>query len=141
MSMEKILGIAASSMNAQMVRMNTTASNLANAGTVASNENEVFRAKRPIFQTLVSEAQLDQGNRYIGGVKIKSVVDDPSPVNKLYSPSNPLANDEGFVYKGNINEVTEMVEMMASARAYQNSVEVMSTARQLMMRTSELLKA
>ena len=75
-----------------------------------------------------------------GGVKVDHIVDDPAPVRRVLDPSNPLADDQGYVFQSNVSEVTEMVEMMAAARSYQNNVEVINTARQLMMRTLEVVR-
>jgi len=128
-------------LTAQTIRMNTTASNLANAGTVSSSEEEAYRAKRPVFRALVDQADLNAGFNTLGGVKVKAVVDSTEPVRKVHDPGNPEANDEGFVFLSNVNEVTEMVDMVASSRSFQNNVEVVTTARQLMMRTLEITKA
>ena len=76
-----------------------------------------------------------------GGVKIDSLIDDPSPVRRISDPGNPLADKDGFVYLSNVNEMTEMVEMMAASRSYQNNVEVINTTRQLMMRTIEITRS
>ena len=141
MSMDNIFGIAGTALNAQLTRMNATASNLANAGTVASTEQEAFRAKRPVFKALVSEQMTHNGAPYVGGVKIDRMADDPSVPRRVSDPKNPLADKDGYVYQSNVSEVTEMVEMMAAARSYQNNVEVINTARQLMMRTLDLSKA
>tara|TARA_B100000767_G_C19652587_1_gene487429 strand:- start:460 stop:885 length:426 start_codon:yes stop_codon:yes gene_type:complete len=140
MSMNNIFGIAGSALNAQMVRMNTTASNLANASTVSSSAEEAFRAKRPVFQALLSEQQTNQGSQYVGGVKVAEVIEDPTAGGQIYDPSNPKADENGLIYLSNVNEVSEMVDMMASARSYQNNVEVINTARELMMRTLDLTK-
>lgn len=141
MSMDSIFGIAGSALNAQMTRMNATASNLANAGTVAGSEKDAFRAKRPVFKALVDEQMTNAGAPYVGGVKIDRMFDDGAAPRRISDPSNPLADDKGYVYQSNVSEVSEMVEMMAAARSYQNNVEVINTARQLMMRTLELTKS
>jgi flagellar basal-body rod protein FlgC len=130
MSMDKIFGIAGTALNAQLTRMNSTASNLANAGTVATNEQDAFRAKRPVFKALMSEEMTNPG-----------AADDTAPPRRVSDPTNPLADKDGYVYQSNVSEVTEMVEMMAAARSYQNNVEVINTARQLMMRTLDISKA
>ena len=141
MGMDNIFGIAGSALNAQLTRMNATASNMANAGTVASSEKEAFRAKRPVFKALMDEQMVQSGQPYVGGVRIARVADDTSPPVRVADPKNPLADKDGYVYKSNVSEVTEMVEMMAAARSYQNNVEVINTARQLMMRTLDVTKA
>ena len=139
--LKNIFEIAGTALTAQTIRMNTTASNLANAGTVASSEEEAYRAKRPVFRALVDQADLNAGFNTLGGVKVKAVVDSTEPVRKVHDPGNPEANDEGFVFLSNVNEVTEMVDMVASSRSFQNNVEVVTTARQLMMRTLDIAKA
>jgi flagellar basal-body rod protein FlgC len=138
--LKNIFGIAGSALNAQTIRMNATASNLANAGTVSPTEDEAFRAKRSVFRALIDQSDLNAGFNAIGGVKVNEIVDDTTPVRKVHDPGNPEANEDGYVFLSNVNEVTEMVEMMAASRSYQNNVEVVSTARQLMMRTLDLTK-
>jgi flagellar basal-body rod protein FlgC len=141
MSMDKIFGIAGTALNAQLTRMNSTASNLANAGTVATTEQDAFRAKRPVFKALINEEMTHAGAAYQGGVKVDRMADDTAPPRRVSDPNNPLADKDGYVYQSNVSEVTEMVEMMAAARSYQNNVEVINTARQLMMRTLDISKA
>jgi flagellar basal-body rod protein FlgC len=138
---KNIFGIAGTALNAQVIRMNTTASNLANAGTVSPTEAEAYRAKRPVFQALVEQADVNAGFNALGGVKVKEIVDDTTPVRKVHDPGNPEADKDGYIFLSNVNEVTEMVEMMAASRSYQNNVEVVTTARQLMMRTLDITKA
>jgi len=139
--LKNIFSIAGTALSAQTIRMNTTASNLANAGSVSPTEAEAYRAKRPVFRALVDQADLNAGFNTLGGVKVKEVVDSTEPVRKVHDPGNPEANDEGFVFLSNVNEVTEMVEMVAASRSFQNNVEVVTTARQLMMRTLDISKA
>jgi flagellar basal-body rod protein FlgC len=140
MSLDRIFNIAGSALNAQTTRMNTTASNLANAGTVSGNEGEAFRAKRAMFKTILQEQQKPHEQGYAGGVRIEKLTDDPSPIRKMSDPSNPMADKDGYVYLANVNEMTEMVEMMAAARSYQNNVEVVNTTKQMMMRTIDIIK-
>ncbi|MGB4347272.1 MAG: flagellar basal body rod protein FlgC [Burkholderiaceae bacterium] len=141
MSIDNIFGIGGTALNAQLVRMNTTASNLANAGTTAPSEKEAYRGKHTIFKALMNEEMTHAGAQYVGGVKVDKIVDDQKPIPKIYDPTNPVADKEGFVYQSNVNEVTEMVDMMAASRSYQNNVEVINTARELMMRTLEVIKS
>jgi flagellar basal-body rod protein FlgC len=140
MSLKNIFGIAGTALNAQTIRMNTTASNLANASTVSPTEEEAYRAKRAVFKALVDQADLNRGFDSLGGVKVKEVVDDMSPLRKVYDPQNPESNDEGYIFLSNVNEVTEMVEMIAASRSFQNNVEVVSTAKQLLFRTLDITK-
>ena len=141
MSFDKIFGIAGSALNAQSVRMNLTASNLANAGTVSGTEQEAFRGKRPIFKAILEQQGPGQVVDYQGGVSIAQIQDDPTPVRRVMDPGNPVADKEGYVYTSNVNEMGEMVDMMAASRSYQNNVEVINTARQLMMRTLEITRS
>lgn len=141
MSIDNIFGIGGTALNAQLVRMNNTASNLANAGTTAASEKEAYRGKRTVFKALMDEEMIHAGAPYIGGVKVDKIVDDSKPIPRVYDPNNPLSDAEGFVYQANVNEVTEMVDLMAASRSYQNNVEVVNTARELMMRTIDMIKA
>jgi flagellar basal-body rod protein FlgC len=141
MAMDNIFGIAGTALNAQLTRMNATASNLANAGTVAGTEQEAYRGKRAVFKALVDEQMTHKGAPYVGGVKVDRMADDTASPRRVSDPNNPLADEQGYVYQSNVSEVTEMVEMMAAARSYQNNVEVINTARQLMMRTLDITKA
>ena len=138
MALEDIFSVAGSALNAQTTRMNTTASNLANAATVAGSEEGAFRAKRAVFKSILAD-QMGGGDSG-GGIKVDKLIDDPSPIRKMSEPGNPLADKEGYIYLSNVNEMTEMVEMMAASRSYQNNVEVVNTTRQLMMRTIDVIK-
>jgi len=140
-SFDNIIGVAGSAINAQLTRLNATASNLANASTVAGTEGEAFRAKRAVFKALVDEQYTQAGSPFVGGVYIDRMADDPAPARMVFQPGNPLANKDGYVFQSNVSEVTEMVEMMAASRSYQNNVEVINTARQLLSRTLEITKA
>lgn len=141
MSLDNIFGIAGSALNAQMVRINTVASNMANAGTIGKTEDEAFRGKRAVFKALMEQQTQPRDQNYQGGVKVEAIMQDPSPVRKVSDPGNPLADKDGFIYLSNVNEMTEMVEMMAASRSYQNNVEVVNTARQLMMRTLDITRS
>jgi len=141
MAISNIFGIAGTALNSQLVRLNLTASNLANANTLAPSEAEAYRAKRPVFQALLEKEKLNAGFNYLGGVKVDKIVDDKTGIPRIYDPAHPQADADGFIYKSNVNEVSEMVEMTSAARSYQNNVEVVNTARELMMRTVDLLKS
>jgi flagellar basal-body rod protein FlgC len=80
------------------------------------------------------------GDSNAGGIKVEKLIDDPSPIRKMSEPGNPVADKDGYIYLSNVNEMTEMVEMMAASRSYQNNVEVVNTTRQLMMRTIDIIK-
>jgi len=141
MALDNLFGIAGSALNAQSSRMNATASNLANAGAVAGAEKDAFKAKRVVFKTIMEQqtGKGDMGNQ--GGIRVSGISNDPKPVTRMSAPGNPLADKDGYIYLSNVNEMTEMVEMMAAARSYQNNVEVVNTARQLMLRTLDIIKS
>ena len=140
MAIDSLFGIASSALNAQLTRMDTTASNLANAGTTANSEAGAYKAKRVNFEAIVQQAQ-SSGANFEGGVRIGDIVEDRTPVPSMFDPGHPNADANGYVYGTNVNEVAEMVDMMAAARSYQNNVEVVNTAKQLMLRTLEITKA
>jgi len=140
MSMENIFGIAGSALNAQLIRLNLTASNIANAGSTATNVADVYKSKKPVFQTILDATKNEMAGQNKGGVKVEKIVDDQTPGTRLYEPSHPQADKDGYLYKTNVNEIAEMVEMMAAARSYQNNVEVINTARELMTRTIDSIK-
>ena len=138
---DNIFGIAGTALNAQLTRMNLTASNLANQNTTAPTEDEAFKSKRTVFKALLSKADTHAGAPYVGGVRVDKIVDLQDPNPRVYEPGSPHADKDGYVWLSNVNEVTEMAERMASARAYQNNVEVVNTAKALMMKTLEITKA
>ena len=138
---DNIFGIAGTALNAQLTRMNLPASNLANQNTTAPSEQEAFKAKRTVFKALLSTADTHPGANYVGGVRVDKIVDVQNPNPRIYEPGSPHADKDGYVFMSNVNEVTEMVEMMAAARTYQNNVEVVNTAKALMMKTLEVTRS
>lgn len=134
--MFKILDISATGMHAQTVRLNTIASNMANVDSISSNKDETYRSKQPVFQTIL------EGGRHepTGGVRVKEVVENQAPSKMEYNPNHPLADDEGYIYRPNVNVVEEMANMMSASRSYETNIEVMSTSKQLLMRTIQLGK-
>ena len=137
MSFFRIFDTAGSAMSAQSVRLNTTASNLANADTVASSPEAAYRAKEPVF------AAIQQGlgkNAETSGVRVTGISESQLPVGSRFEPGNPLANADGYVFTPNVNPVDELVNMISASRAYQNDVEVMNSAKQLMQKTLDLGK-
>lgn len=132
MSSFRIFDIAGSAMSAQSVRLNTVASNLANADAVSGSPESVYKARMPVFKA--------GGTADGGGVQVLGVVENQSPGEKRYQPGHPLADAEGYVYAPNVNVVEEMVNMISASRAYQGNVEVMNTAKELALRTLTLGK-
>jgi flagellar basal-body rod protein FlgC len=124
-----IFEIAGSAMTAQSQRMSTTASNLANADSVAGPDGQPYRARQVIFEMAPASGQ------GIGGVRVARVIEDPSPMRMVHDPKNPLANAEGYVTMPNVNVVEEMVNMISASRSYQANVEVLNTAKTMMLKT------
>lgn len=135
MSLFNIFNVAGSGMAAQSVRLSTTASNLANANSVSSNPNDVYRAREPVFAAI--QRAINSGDAAVG-VRVAGVVESAAPVGRRYEPDNPLANQQGYVFTPNVNPVAEMVNMMSASRSYQNNVEVLNTAKTLLLRTLTL---
>lgn len=133
MSLFRVFDIAASSLSAQSVRLNTTASNLANAESVGTTPETTYRAKHPVFAAMLKNFQ-DPGD-VSQGVRVTQIVESQEPMQMRYAPENPLANDQGYVYVPNVNPVDEMVNMISASRSYQNSVEVMNTSKQMLLAT------
>lgn len=129
MSLLNVLNIAGSSLSAQSLRLNTTASNLANADSVTSSNGQPYKAKQVVFTAV------PMGENGGQGVQVSQVVEDNAPPRLQYDPKNPLANAEGYVSLPNVNVVEEMVNMISASRSYQNSVEMMNTAKSLMQKT------
>lgn len=129
MSMFSVFDISGSAMSAQSQRMNVTASNLANADSVAGPEGEAYHAKQVLFET---RAQSRSG---VGGVGVREVVEDPSPLRREYRPEHPLADGQGYVDMPNVDPAAEMVNMISASRSYQANVEVMDTNKQLLLKT------
>ncbi|KQZ32543.1 flagellar basal body rod protein FlgC [Duganella sp. Root1480D1] len=126
MSFKDIAQIAGSAMAAQTVRLNTVASNLANADSVAGSEGETYRARKPVFATVMDD-NLDAAAG--GRVQVLDVVESAEPLRKVYEPGNPLANADGMVFYPNVNQVAEMTDMMSASRAFETNVEVLGRIR------------
>jgi len=141
MSSFKAFEIAGSGMSAQSVRLNTTASNLANAESVSSTPEGVYKARHPIFEAV--RAQLAMG-AHAGeananaAVRVRGIYESQAPAAQRYEPGNPLADANGYVYAPAVNVVEEMVNMISASRSYQNNVEVMNTSKDLLLATLRL---
>ena len=132
-----IFDIAGSGMSAQSVRLNTVASNLANAESVSGTASGAYRARHPVFEA-VSKQLSTAGNEPGSAVQVLGIVEDTKAPEMRYQPGNPLANAEGYVFAPNVNVVEEMVDMISASRAYQNNVEVMNTSKELLLATLRL---
>ncbi len=133
MSLMSVFNISSSAMNAQSVRLNTTASNLANAESVSSSEADAYRARQPVFETVLNNLTGE-----VQGVAVADVVKSDAPIMKQYSPGNPMADQEGYIYRSNVNAMEEMANMISASRSYQNNVQVMNTSKEMLMSTLRL---
>jgi len=135
MSMFKIFDISGSAVSSQSQRLNAVASNLANVDTVAGPDGKSYKAHQVTFQTVM----MDTGDGVPGaGVKVSGVSEDQAPGRKVHDPSSPNADADGYVTYSNVNAVDEMVNMISASRSYQNNIEVMNTAKTLLMKTLQL---
>ena len=134
MSLFNIFTVAGSAMTAQNQRLNVVASNLANADSAVSSNGQPYKAKQVLFMSIPSAAGADPNNAS-SGVKVSGVVEDQSPMKLIYEPSHPMANEEGFVTMRNVSVVEEMLDMISASRSYQNNVDMMNTAKTLLLKT------
>lgn len=134
MSSFKIFDIAGSGMSAQSVRLNTVASNLANADSVSSSPDDVYQARHPVFQAV----QTSPDDPASASVKVSGIVQSQTAPESHYDPGNPLADAQGYVYSSGVNVVEEMTDMISASRSYQNNVEVLSTGRDMLLATLKL---
>ena len=131
MSLFNVFQVSSSAMTAQSMRLNTVASNLANADSIVSSDGKPYRAKEVVFQAtpMGGNASLSQG------VKVSQVVESAAPARVVYDPKNPAADEKGYVSFSNVNVVEEMTNMISASRSYQTNVEVMNTAKTMLLRT------
>jgi len=137
MSLFRIFDIAGSGMSAQSLRLNATASNIANAESVSSSIDKTYRARHPIFATVMNEFQFDEEGA-TGGVQIQGIVESQAPLRQEYQPDHPMADEQGYVYFPNVSIVEEMANMIAASRSYQSNVEVMNASKQMLIHTLNL---
>nr|WP_208107196.1 flagellar basal body rod protein FlgC [Halothiobacillus neapolitanus] len=131
MSLFSIFNVSSSAMSAQSLRLNATASNMANADAVATKPEDAYKAREPVFQQVMEQ------NGGVG-VRVSGITQSTAPNPALYEPGNPLANKDGYVYSSNVNPVEEMVNMLSASRSYQTNVQMMDTAKNLALRTLQL---
>src|SRR5215467_6019780 len=141
MSSFKIFDIVGSGLSAQSVRLNTVASNLANADSVSGDPKSVYKARHPVFQAVQAAVAQSGGGidrACSATVRVTGIVQNNAPPTERYDPGNPLADEHGNVYAPNVNVIEEMTDMISASRAYQDNVEVMSTSKDLMLATLKL---
>lgn len=140
MSSFKIFDIAGSGLSAQSVRLNTVASNLANADSVSGDPSTVYKARHPVFQAVQQAVQGASSleNQSEAAVRVTGIKESQAAPQMRYDPGNPLANAQGNIYAPNVNVIEEMTDMISASRAYQDNVEVMNTSKDLMLATLKL---
>ena len=132
MSLFNVFKISGSAMSAQSMRLNTVASNLANADSVVSSDGKPYQSKQVVFKAIQDAAT------NTSTVQVDRVIEDTKPGKMVYDPKNPMANSDGYITMPNVNVTEEMVNMISASRAYQNIVEVMNTARTLLSKTLQM---
>ena len=137
MDIKSVYDIAGRALAAQLVRLNTVASNLANAGSTTGNPKTTYKPLKAIFETQYSDLVKKNGVSTVDAVEVKEIGREPI---KQYMPQHPAADEKGYVYKAPVNVDEEMVDMLEASRQYQNNVEVISTLRALTMRTINIGK-
>jgi flagellar basal-body rod protein FlgC len=146
MALGSIFDIAGTGMNAQSLRLNTTASNLANAQSASSSVDQVYRSRQPVFAAIQHQAmqQSLNGDKAANeadadaGVQVLGVVESDAPLEKRYEPTHPKADKDGYVYYPNVNVVEEMTNMISASRSFQMNVEIMNSAKQMVQRVLTL---
>ncbi len=136
MSLATIFSVSGSAISAQSQRLNVVASNLANADTVAGPDGKAYKARQVEFQTHLLGALPDDPGA--AGVRVSSIREDDSPGKRTHNPTHPNADADGYVTYSNVDPVNEMVNMISASRSYQNNVEVMNTAKTLLMKTLQM---
>jgi flagellar basal-body rod protein FlgC len=135
MSLFNVFNVAGSALNAETIRLNTTASNLANAESVNGDVTKVYRARHPVFQAMMNDADSgfdDQGEAK--GVRVMGIVESTAPPLKTYQPDSPVADKDGYVYAANVNSIEEMTNMISANRSFATNVEAINTARDLLLK-------
>ncbi|MBE7213850.1 flagellar basal body rod protein FlgC [Shewanella benthica] len=138
MSLFNIFNVAGSGMSAQSIRLNTTASNIANADSVSSSVDKTYRARHPIFEAEMAKASYKQQSS--PSVVVKGIVESDAPLLKEYSPNHPMADGDGFIYKPNVNVMEEMANMISASRSYQMNVQVAEAAKSMLQQTLRIGK-
>jgi flagellar basal-body rod protein FlgC len=136
MSLFNVFNVAGSALNAETVRLNTTASNMANAESVNGDPSKVYRARQPVFQTMMDDSSLDSdGEDSSAGVRVLGVIESTTPPIERYEPNNPQANKDGYIYMSNVNSIEEMTNMISANRAFATNIDAINTARDLLLKT------
>ncbi len=135
MALLDVINIAGSAMSAQTVRLNVTASNLANVDSVGSSAEQTYRARQPVFESVMGGFM--DGDQSVG-VRVSRIVESQAALRQQYQPEHPNANEQGYVYLPNVDSLEEMANMISASRAYQNNVEIVNTSKEMLLRTLSL---
>ena len=140
MSLMKVFDIAGSGMSAQSLRLNTVASNLANANTVSSSIEKTYQPRHPLFQAIQDQFMTlsDEISESGQGVQVLGIFEDKSQPRPIYQPDHPMANEDGYIFMPDVNAVEEMADMISASRAFQTNVDVMDAAKQMTQRVLQL---
>ena len=136
MSLFNVMSISGTGMEAESVRLNPTASNIANANSVSSSYEETYKARHPVFAAELARASEDQTKGV--GVQVKGIVESDAPLQIEYAPHNPMADENGYIYKPNVNIVEEMANMMSASKGYETNVQVADTTKRLFRQVLQL---
>ena len=137
MDLFQVFDIAGSAMSAQTTRMNVTASNMANADSLSSSSGETYRARHPVFATVL-QRRMGGSTSPASGVRVAGIVESDAPLRREYRPDHPLSDEEGYVFAPNVNTVEEMANMISASRSYQTNVEVINASKQMLLRTLQM---
>jgi flagellar basal-body rod protein FlgC len=135
MGLFNVMDIAATGMSAESVRLNATASNVANANSVSSSYDETYRARKPVFSTMLDNATAQSGS---AKVKVMGVVESDAPLLAEFNPTHPMADKDGYIYRPNVNVVEEMADMMSASKAYETNVQIADTTKRIFRRVLQL---
>jgi len=133
MSLFNVFDISATGMAAQSIRLNTTASNIANADSVSSSVDQTYRARQPVFAAQLQKAAA--GQEASVGVDVLGIVESDKPLQMEYSPNHPMANKDGYIFKPNVNVIEEMTNMISASRSYQTNVQLAESAKNMVNKT------
>jgi flagellar basal-body rod protein FlgC len=134
MSLYNVFDVSGTGMSAQSIRLNTTASNIANANSVSSSIEETYKARHPVFAAEMTKAQSAQAQ----GVNVLGIVESDAPLKVEHNPNHPMADSNGYIYKPNVSVVEEMANMISASRAYQTNVQIADAAKQMLSKTLQL---
>lgn len=136
MSLLRIFDIAGSGLSAQSLRLNTTASNLANANSVSSSVDQTYRARHPVFST--QRESTPDTDQEVVGVRVLGIVESDAPLRREYAPDHPMADNEGYITLPNVNPVEELANLISASRSFQTNLESINVSKQLLLHTLSL---